>query len=290
MKKVLVASGLLVLAVASMFAATKASVQVSATLQSGTMTLTVSDVQVTGKSGGTAGNGVVEFGAVSSLIDGAYATAVEALKVDFNAANNMYVIQTYTANSNANYSTANHLGQVEAGYWDNGEEANGLVGTNNTDFVAGMLWYCQSNNANVTLSNANLASWTYIKDYYTHIGGGASGLLLANFQSATLSTLSNSTGIVTAGNRPYETWTKTWNVNWAFPENNISHYVSGTDATGYRNFVYGTGGSGYTIVTGSLSKTDAGNNTVYLNLGASFQGKPAQVYQSPATIVEIIAQ
>ena len=275
------------------FAQTKADVEVTAELQSLSMTLTVTDVQMTGETGGTADDGTVEFGSIASLADGKYATSPEVLKIDFDPANNMYNIKVYTSNSNEGYNVGNFKDNTETPYWDLGAEANGMIGQASPDYVAGLMWSCHDDNVNFDLTQASVdaTNWTFFKDYYTHMGESANGLLLSTNVMAELDGKTNSTGIVTTGDRAYETWTKTWDVNWSFPETDHRHFVKGVDATGYRNIVYGTMSDYYMICTKDVGETTpATDKTVYLAVGATFEGKPAQDYGTQKLYVEILAE
>lgn len=274
-------------------------VTVQAQLQGLPMSLTVTDLLMNGKSenGGTPRNLTVEFGSIAALSNGAYATAPEVLQVNFNPGNSLYTIQTYTANSNQGYSTgsANFGGNV-AGYWNYGAEANGLIGTNNSSYVAAMMWTCYpTNSKNINLTTGSLNNWTFFKDYYTHMGNNANGLLLYNNAIAGLS----GPGVVSG--RPYETWTTTWQTTNTVAISNAGHWLRTGDATGYRNIAYGTGGQYANLVSPYYSSTpgvyqfspamvSAGNLTAHLAIGANFQGKPAQYYRSKQVFVQIIGQ
>ncbi len=284
---------LFLIAVSIVSADTKATVEVTAVLQGFSMSLTVTDVQMTGKSGGTAGNGILEFGTITALSNDKYATCPEVLKIDWDPKNNSYSISVYTANSNANYDVSKFKDNTETGYWDLGSEANGLVGTNNPDYVATMMWSCQDDNTSIDLTQNSIdaTNWTYFKDYYTHMGEGASGLLLSTNSSMVLSTKPNYSDVTSPGNRPFETWTWTWEVDWSYGIDDANHYIQRTDATGYRNILYGSMDSYYTIATKNYSETNpATDKTVYLAVGANFDSKPAQAYQCKNLIVEIISE
>ncbi len=293
MKKILFTLIILTISFNFGFGATQSVVDVTAVLQGFAMTLTVTDVQMTGKSGGTAGNNILEFGTISALSNDKYATCPESLKIDWDPKNNSYYITVYTANSNANYSTSKFKDSTESGYWNLGSEANGLVGTNNSDYVASMMWHCSDSNVsiNLTQNSIDATNWTYFKDYYTHLGAGASGLLLSTNSSMNLSSKPNYADVTTSGNRPMETWTWTWEVNWAYGIDDVNHYIQRADATGYRKILYGTGSSSYTISTKSYSEPDPSTDkTVYLSVGANFDSKPAQAYRCKNLVIEILSE
>ncbi|MBU1075975.1 MAG: hypothetical protein KKH98_01695 [Spirochaetes bacterium] len=282
---------LLLIPGAFVFGATKANVDVSAVLEGFTMSLTAIDVQMTGKTGGTAGNGIVEFGSISVLSNGKYATSPEALKIDWDPQNNSYNIQVYTSNSNESYSTAKFKDNDETDYWDLGSEANGLIGVSNPDYVAAMLWSCQDNNTAINLTDASIAAtnWTYFKDYYTHLGASADGLLLSTTQLPALAAKPNAANVLTPNNRPMETWAWTWERNFAYGIDDPNHYIQGVDAIGYKKILYGTASQFYTISTKTVDEsTPVTDKTVYVAIGTSFEGKPAQSYHSGDLIVEIL--
>ncbi|MBN1899430.1 MAG: hypothetical protein JW827_11685 [Spirochaetes bacterium] len=275
------------------FGATSANVSVEAELEGLTMSIAVTDIQMTGKSGGTANNLVVEFGTVNSgsLINGKYSTAPEVLKIDFEPGNNIFNIQMYLANSNENYNVSKFKDGTESGYWNLGAEANGLIGTNNPDYVAAMLWSCYDNNTSATCSDSGIGggNWAYFKDKYTHTGESATGLLLSTNASLGLSGKPNAANVLTASGRPMETWTWTWDRNWGQPESNPAHWVQGVDALGYKKIIYGTGGQFYTIAQPNYSEpSPTTDKTVYAAVAASFEGKPAQVYRTRKVYLEIL--
>ncbi len=275
------------------FADTQAVVEVTAILQGLSMSLSVTDIQMTGKSGGTPGNNILEFGTITSLSNGKYATCPEVLKINWEPKNNSYYISVYTSNSNANYNVTKFKDNTESGYWDLGSEANGLVGTNNSDYIAAMLWSCHDDNVEINLTDNTLNStnWTYFKDYYTHLGESASGLLLSTNSSMNLSSKLNYSYVTTPGNRPMETWNWTWKVDWSYDINDENHYIEGVDATGYRKILYGLTDNFYTIATKNYSESEpATDRTVYLAVGANFESKPAQTYRCKNLIIEILSE
>lgn len=291
MKQLVIFLSILLIPLTLSYGATEATIDVTAVLQGFTMTLSVTDIQMTGKSGGTSANGTLEFGSISVLSNNKYATCPEVLKIDWDPQNNAYYISVYMANSNANYNVSKFKDNIESGYWDEGAEANGLVGTNNPDYVAAMMWSCNDDNISLNLSDASIAdaNWTYLKDYYTHLGESATGIILATNSGLNLSSRPNYSDVTTAGNRPMETWTYTWERNYAYGTGDINHWVQRADATGYRKILYGTASSSYTISTKTYDEPNPETDkTVYFAIGASFDGKPAQAYGSENLIVEIL--
>lgn len=275
------------------FAQTKANVDVTAELQSLPMTLTVDDIQMTGETGGTEHNGIVEFGSISSLADGKYATAPEVLEIDFDPANNIYNIKVYTSNSNEGYDASKFMNSTETPYWNLGAEANGMIGQTASDHVPALMWSCHDDNENIDLTQASVdaTNWTFYKDYYTHMGESANGLLLSTNSSLGLGAKPNAGNVLTTAGRPMETWTWTWEVDWAFPEDNPAHWIQGVDATGYKNIIYGSTSQFYQICTKDVGEDDPVNDkTVYLAVGATFENKPAQDYSTHKLYVEILAE
>ncbi len=275
---------------APVFAQTKANVEVTADLQGFPMTLIVDDIEMSGQTtAGAEHNGEVEFGSISSLADGKYATSPEVLKIDFDPANNIYNIKVYTSNSNENYSVSNFKDNIETPYWDLGAEANGMIGQTAPDYVPALIWSCHDDNVPFVLNQASVDStnWTYFKDYYTHMGESASGLLLSTNMMPSLL----GEGPLTGNNRPIETWTETWDVDWNFDIDNPLHFLGGVDATGYRNIVYGSTSQYYQICTKDYGEPNPDTDkTVYLAIGSTFEDKPAQVYSTQKLYVEILAE
>ncbi|MDD5066268.1 MAG: hypothetical protein PHF84_04415 [bacterium] len=293
MKHLIVIITLLLLPCTMVLAATRANVYVQAQLQGLSMSLTATDIQMAGKTGGTARNNIVEFGSITTLSNGKFATAPEILKVDFDPGNNMFNIQVYLSNSGEGYSVSKFKGHPEANYWDLGSEANGLIGTNNHDYVAAMLWSCRDDNANISCNTNGIlsGSWGYFKDKYTHVGEGASGLLLATNTFTFTAGQTNSDKVRTAQpGRPMETWYWTWDQDWSKALSDITHWKKGVDAVGYRKILYGTGGQYYHISMPSYDETNpTTDETVYVGAAANFEGKPAQYYRSRKVYVEIVA-
>lgn len=294
MKRIILCLAVLLAFCPFAWAATKANVYVTAQLQGLSMSLSVTDIQMTGKSGGTLRNNTVELGSITGLTNGMLATAPEILKVDFEPGNNMFSIQVYLSNSGEGYNVSKFKGNTEAAYWDLGSEANGMIGTNNKDYVAAMLWSCRDDNVNVNCNTNGISTgkWGYLKDKYTHVGESASGILLASdvFAAGVLEGKTNGSLVATANHRPMETWTWTWDQDWSKALSDPLHWKKGVDATGYRKIVYGTGGQYYSITMPSYDEiTPLTDKTVYLAVGANFDGKPAQVYRTRKMYLEIIA-
>ncbi len=294
-KIMLIIAGMLLLFAPVIYGQTKQQVEVTATLQSLPMSIFVTDIQMTGKFGGTAKNGVVEFTSVdpTALKDGKFATAVEVLKIDFEPGNNMFNIQVYTANSNEGYSPSKHLGSYETGFWNDYEEANGMLNQDNTDYVAPLLWSCYDENTTTECSQAGIdnGEWGYFKDYYTHIGEGATGLLLSH--EIDLSSHSSNGGYVTpSSGYPYEDWEKGWKRDFSKPVDNIAHWVKGgVDMVGYRKIVYGTGGQYYNITMPEYGETTPlTDKTIYMAIAGQFDGKPAGPYKTSNVYVEISSE
>ena len=294
-KIMLLVAGMLLLFTPGIYGQTKQQVEVTATLQSLPMSIFVTDIQMTGKSGGTNNNGVVEFTTVdpSALEDNKFATAVEVLKIDFEPGNNMFNIQVYTANSNEGYSVSKHKDTYETGFWNDYEEANGMLNQNNKDYVAPLLWSTYDSN---TYTNCNQwgvdnGVWGYFKDYYTHIGEGATGLLLSH--EIDLSSHSSNGGYVTPSNGyPYEDWEKGWERDYSYTPDQTEHWVKGgVDIVGYRKIVYGTGGQYYKITMPEYDEDDPLNDkTIYMAIAGQFDGKPAGNYKTSHVYVEICSE
>ncbi len=291
MKKILLSILMLLAFSLTLQAATKANIYVTAQLSGLPMSLTATDVQMTGRTGGTAKNLTSEFGVITVLTQGKLATCAETIKVDFDPANNLYSIQTYLSNSGENYNVTKFMGNKEANYWDLGSEANGLIGTNSHDYVAAMLWSCRDDNTFIACrTNLIGIDWSYYKDKYTHVGEGATGIFLATNVIAGLAGKPNGATIASTGSRPIETWTMTWKTTNAYVESNPAHWVQGVDAIGYRKILFGTGGQYYHIATPSYDEvTPLTDKTVYLGIAANFDAKPAQYYRTRKMFVEIVA-